>query len=55
MEIGSAILFGLAVMLLIVAVLAAGVTLFTVGVVAMGFLYDTYTKLGGARRERREG
>lgn len=52
MEIGSAILAALLIMIVFLIVLVVGAMLFAFSLFMIGFSFDVYTKYGGEIRER---
>ena len=52
MEIGSAILAALVIMIVFLIVLVVGAMLFAFSLFMIGFSFDAYTKYGGEIRER---
>ncbi len=55
MEIGSAILAALAIMLVLLVVLVGAAILLTLGVFIIGFCYDMYNKYGGGESDSSKG
>ena len=55
MEIGSAILVAIAIMLVILVVLVGAAILLTLGVFIIGFCYDMYNKYGGDGSDSSKG
>jgi len=55
MDVWSATLAALGIILLALAVMVVGAVILTAGMVTMGFFWDVYAKYGGVRSERRKG
>jgi hypothetical protein len=52
MELGTAVLAALVIMLVLLVMLVGAVVLVALGVFIIGFSYDMYNKYGGEIRER---
>ncbi len=55
MEIGSAILTALVIMLILLLVVVGAIILLTLGVFIIGFCYNMYNKYGGGESDSSKG